>query len=1242
VTQAKAFIFKEHDMANNTGRSLKERAAWLPIPLAIMVIAGLWIAGLRTAYPQPYFHWFIHYGSVILGISLIVIPASCGFIASGQPSLLMLGCGILVMDIGVITMPKAFAYSSNAAFAIYNSSVLLSALCHFAGVTISTRRTFRLKHSATLLAGVYMGGMAVMGLIIWAAFTNRMPIFFIENQGGTLLRSLMIGASVIFFILTAGILWSTNRRAASPFLYWYALGLTLLSTGLAGSMLIAVTDSLLQWVTRTTQFIGAAYMYVAVLVSTRKNKTRELPLTKVEETWREKELPTLFRKNTLGGSIACYSLTIFVVTLAMFARAILINWTGDGLPPYVLFYPAVTGIAILGGIGPGLVATLLSAFFAAFWILAPVGQFTIESPAERFGLVIFIGMGVFLSFLAEFYKRVRIKAAEYNKKSALRKSEEKYHTLFETMAEGFALHEIITDAQGKPCDYLFIEVNPAFERLTGFKRADLIGKRVREVMPGIESYWIENYGKVALTGEHLQTENYSSELKRCFSVIAYSTAPGYFAVIFTDITARKQIEKALRQKETELNEAQRIVHIGSWYWDAKTDVTTGSDDLLRIYGLDPKTESMPAFKEQKGWLYPDESWEVVNAAVQKTLQTGAGYNLEVEANHKNTLIWIETRGEAVRDTNGQVIGLRGIVQDITERKNVEKTLRKNEEELIKLNRTLKALSDSSQAMMRAENEESYLNEVCNIIIRDCGYAMTWIGFAEQNEAKTVRPIAQAGFEEGYLKTVHITWADTERGRGPTGTAIRTGKPCFCRNMLTDPDFKPWKQEALTRGYASSMVLPLISDDVTFGAITIYSKEPDPFTQKEVQLLSELADDLAHGIHALRLRTKVAQAEQQFRLAIDNMPDSVALYDGQRKYTYVNQAGLKRSGLPLEAFIGRRLEEIFGTEVTGPLLPILIKTYETKTAQTSNAVIDLSTGQYYLTVTFIPILKDGQIEKVLSFSLDLTERKKVEDILKRDKETFERLVQDRTRELVETQMELEKAKRLSDIGVLAATVAHELRNPLVAIGMAAHNIKRKANNPDIEKHIVNIDKKVAESDQIINNLLFYSRLKPPHYEKVNIFGLVEESIEALENKLKKTISIIRDIDLLKEISIDADPLQIKEVFNNILNNAYDAVLTDIGEIKIDAENENEFVKITVKDNGGGIKKESLEKVFDPFFTTKAKGTGLGLSVCRQIVDFHDGAIYIESEIGKGTTVTVSLPKEKISTRGFSALKQPIEG
>ena len=138
---------------------------------------------------------------------------------------------------------------------------------------------------------------------------------------------------------------------------------------------------------------------------------------------------------------------------------------------------------------------------------------------------------------------------------ALRESKERYQTLFDSMTEGFSLHEIVTDQQGRPVDYRFLEANPAFERLTGLKRADLVGKRVLEVLPDTEACWIENFGRVALTGEPVHFESFSSALGRWYEVFAYRPAPRQFAVISTDITARQQAADESRRRMAELRAA---------------------------------------------------------------------------------------------------------------------------------------------------------------------------------------------------------------------------------------------------------------------------------------------------------------------------------------------------------------------------------------------------------------------------------------------------------------------------------------------------------------------------------------------------------------------------------------------------------------------------------------------------------------------------------------------------------------
>jgi PAS domain S-box-containing protein len=209
--------------------------------------------------------------------------------------------------------------------------------------------------------------------------------------------------------------------------------------------------------------------------------------------------------------------------------------------------------------------------------------------------------------------------------------------------------------------------------------------------------------------------------------------------------------------------------------------------------------------------------------------------------------------------------------DITEAKLAQ-------EELTRYNRTLDAMSKSSQIMVNCSDEFCYLNEVCKIIIDDCGYKMVWVGYAENNGEKIVRPVAYHGFDKSYIDQMNITWDDTEYGKGPTGMAIKTGKPALCTNMRTDPAFQPWREAAIERGYASSIVLPLSSEGKTFGAVSIYSTEEDPFSQSEIELLTELADDMVYGIFFIRMAESERAAAKAVRESEAKLKELVATKD----------------------------------------------------------------------------------------------------------------------------------------------------------------------------------------------------------------------------------------------------------------------------------------------------------------------------------------------------------------------------
>jgi PAS domain S-box-containing protein len=237
--------------------------------------------------------------------------------------------------------------------------------------------------------------------------------------------------------------------------------------------------------------------------------------------------------------------------------------------------------------------------------------------------------------------------------------------------------------------------------------------------------------------------------------------------------------------------------------------------------------------------------------------------------------------------------LRIWATDITERKQSERALER-------LNRTLRTLSNANQALVRAKSEPELLHDMCQILIDVGGYRMVWIGLAEHDAGKTVRIAAVAGHNEGYVEQAQVSWADNERGRGPTGAAIRTGQPQVNLNFATDPRMAPWRVEALKRGYASSAALPLKDATGVFGALTIYAGEPEAIGRGELDLFIELAGDLAYGITAWRAGNERDAAVRRWYESLEDTIGSIAsTIEIRDPYT----AGHQRRVAKLAAAIG---------------------------------------------------------------------------------------------------------------------------------------------------------------------------------------------------------------------------------------------------------------------------------------------------------------------------------------------------
>jgi diguanylate cyclase (GGDEF)-like protein/PAS domain S-box-containing protein len=444
---------------------------------------------------------------------------------------------------------------------------------------------------------------------------------------------------------------------------------------------------------------------------------------------------------------------------------------------------------------------------------------------------------------------------------------------------------------------------------------------------------------------------------------------------------RRQAEQALARSEANIRLLVQKVPIALSHTSTDFTILETNNRFVELFGY--TLDEVPTLEEWWPRAFPDPAYrqelkEAWNVALAKAAQEGSDFLPPVEVR-----VVCKDGGERIVEVSTVMVADGAVTSfiDLTERKRAEEIQKR-------LNRELRAISDCNQALLRAEDEQVLLDEVCNIICGEAGYLMAWVGYAEHDDAKTVRPQAWAGEEAGYLSLTRLTWADTPAGRRPFGIAIRSGEASCAQDFSSEPWSASWTAEALQRGYRSGIALPLKDDAAgTFGALCIYSAQTNAFTPDEIKLLDELAGDLAYGIAALRLRARQDEAkrqlvasEQLFRALVENSPDPIARYDRELRRVYVNPAIRKLFQHPVEQVLGAT------PATTSPLVdPDSYMANIRRVIESAEDCID--EGAYrtlggeirWSSWRFTPELgADGKVATVLVVSHDITERKQAEE------------------------------------------------------------------------------------------------------------------------------------------------------------------------------------------------------------------------------------------------------------------------
>ncbi|MDP2218372.1 MAG: PAS domain S-box protein [Methanolobus sp.] len=750
-----------------------------------------------------------------------------------------------------------------------------------------------------------------------------------------------------------------------------------------------------------------------------------------------------------------------------------------------------------------------------------------------------------------------------------RKVEQEYQTLFREMLNGFALHEIICDDQGLPVDYRFLAVNPAFERMTGLKAEDIVGRTVVEVLPGIESYWIETYGCVALTGEPFFFENHSHGLDKHFEVTAFQPALNQFACIFSDVTDQKQAEVELKQREKLLSKIFEILPIGLWFADNKGRLLKGNPAGVKIWGAEPhvaiveygvfKARRLPSGEE----LAPDD-W-----ALAHTINEGVTIEnelLEIDAfdGKKKTIL---NYTAPVLDDNGDLMGAIVVNNDITELKNTEKALKDSEQlfktlfeqaavgvcqvatngRFLKVNKRLSEIVGYSDSELITKNFRDITHPE-DLHLDDEYISMVFAG--EINSFEVEKRFIHKNGNEIWTRLYSKVIKD------------ENGSILYAIGVIADITEQKKYEEAIKE---SEERLSLSMEASQYGFWDIDLDTGKMYMSPQIYAMNgyedgELPENL-ESIMNLAHPDDIEAVMSTFNKSIlDIEPFHV---DFRVKHKSGEWIWISGKGKPVEIDENGKPHRLIGTQVN--ITPRVKAEESLLYAKVAAEEANRMKGELLNNVSHE---FRTPLSAVLGFS----------DLLLSD------------------EVEILSASHREYVG----HIHHSGKNLLSMVEriLDYSNAKYGSMN-SLELQSVNVSELVLETVHILSK-------------------------RAIDKNIKINTSPAPD---LKTIVVDRQKLH--KILFNLLENAIKFTYPN-GFVKIEVKKINDSVQFSVQDTGIGIEREKIETLFEPFvqidgsISRRYGGTGLGLALVKKFVEMHNGRIRVESEIGRGSAFIFELP------------------